>query len=334
MRHPRMKPPPGTSPPRTRALATWIGKRAAGALLTVLIASIVIYGALRLVPGDPVLAVTSGRRLTPEQLDALRHSYGLDRGFLRGYLAWIADAVRLDLGTSLNYRTSVTSLIGGRLGVSGPLILYSAVLTVLAGVSVALVSAVKGGVVDRIATVSAALTTATPPFVAAIVLLSVFAVGLGWFPSTGAGSGFADRLWHLTLPAVAMATAAYGVIARVGNAAFADELAREHVEAARSRGVGGAAVIRRHVVRNALGPMLTLIGLLAASLFVGTAVVETAFGLDGVGSLLVSSVSRRDFPVVQGIALVAVVLFVAVNTLVDLVLPFLDPRVTIGGRSR
>ncbi|MEU6747987.1 ABC transporter permease [Spirillospora sp. NPDC046719] len=317
-----------------RALAPWIGRRALGAVLTVLVASVLIYGALRLVPGDPVLAVTSGRRLTPGQIDALRHAYGLDKGFAQGYLAWIGDALHLDLGRSLTYQTSVTSLIGSRLGVSGLLIAYSAVLAIAVGAGVALASAVKGGATDRIAAVAASVTTATPPFVAAIVLLSVFAVGLGWFPSTGTGAGLTDRLWHLTLPATAMAIAAFGVLARVGNAAFADELGREHVQAARSRGVDGAALIRRHVVRNALGPLLTVIGVLVASLFVGTAVIETAFGLDGVGSLLVTSVSRRDLPVVQGVSLLGVLLFVAVNTLVDLALPFIDPRVATGGPRR
>ncbi|WP_067476350.1 ABC transporter permease [Actinomadura hibisca] len=317
-----------------RALAAWLGKRALGAVLTIVLASVLIYGALRLVPGDPVLALTAGRRLTPDQIEAVRHRYGLDQGFVRGYLSWAGDALRLDLGTSLNYQTGVSTLISGRLGVSGLLIAYSAVLAVLFGSVVALVSAVRGGLADRAATVLASVTTATPPFVAAIVLLSVFSVGLGWFPATGAGTGLADRLWHLTLPAVAMATATFGVLARVGNAAFAEELRREHVEVARSRGVGGAAVVRRHVVRNALAPLLTVIGLLVAGLFVATAIVETAFGLDGVGSLLVSSVSRRDFPVVQGVGLVAVVLFVAVNTLTDLALPFIDPRVTVGGLGR
>ncbi|NUS04448.1 MAG: ABC transporter permease [Nonomuraea sp.] len=315
-------------------MAPWLGRRAIGALLTLLVASILIYGALRLVPGDPVLALAAGRRLTPDQIAALRHGYGFDQGFARGYLSWIGGALRLDLGTSLNYQTGVTSLIAGRLAVSGLLIAYSAVLAVGFGSAVALVSAVKGGVVNRVASVVAAVTTATPTFVAAIGLLALFAVGLGWFPSTGAGDGLADRLWHLTLPAVAMAVAAFGVLARVGNAAFGEELRREHVEVARSRGVSGAAVVGRHVVRNALAPMLTIVGLLVAGLFVGTAVVETAFGLDGVGSLLVSSVSRRDFPVVQGIALVAVLLFVVVNTLVDLALPFIDPRVTVGGLGR
>ncbi|TYB56989.1 ABC transporter permease [Nonomuraea sp. PA05] len=315
-------------------VAAWLGRRAVAALVTLLVASVLIYGALRLVPGDPVLAVSGGRRLTPGQIEALREAYGLNQGLVQGYLDWIGGVFRLDLGTSMTYQTGVTSLLASRLGVSGLLVAYSAALAIGFGSAVALVSAVKGGLVNRVTSIVAAVTTATPTFVAAIGLLSLFAVGLGWFPATGAGSGLADRLWHLTLPAAAMAIAAFGVLARVGNAAFAGELGREHVDVARGRGVSGGAVIRRHVVRNALAPMLTIAGLLVASLFVGTAVVETAFGVDGVGSLLVSSVSRRDFPVVQGIALVAVVLFVLVNTLVDLALPAIDPRVTAGGPAR
>ncbi|KOX16160.1 ABC transporter permease [Nocardiopsis sp. NRRL B-16309] len=317
-----------------RALSAWIARRALGALATVLAASVLIHLSLRLVPGDPVLALTAGRRLTPEQLAAVREAYGLDQGPVQSYLGWIGGALRLDLGASLHYQTGVSTLIADRLDVSVPLILYAAALSVLFGTAVALVSAVRGGAVDRIAGLLAATTTATPPFVAAILLLATFSVGLGWFPATGAGTGFADRLWHLTLPATAMAIAVFGVLARVGNAAFAAELRREHVEVARSRGVGGAAVVRRHVVRGALPPLLTVIGVLLAGLFVGTAVVETAFGLDGVGSLLVSSVTRRDIPVVQGVALIAVVLFVLVNTLVDLALTFIDPRVTVGGITR
>ncbi|MDX6741372.1 ABC transporter permease [Actinocorallia sp. A-T 12471] len=313
------------------SLGRRIGGRAAGALLTVLVASVVIYGALRLVPGDPVLTLSAGRRLTPDQIEALRQRLGLDRGFVQGYLSWAGGALRLDLGTSLTYQTDVSALIGARLKVSGLLLAYAATLAVVLGFGAALAAAVKGGAVNRAAGVAAAVTTATPPFVAAIILLSVFAVGLGWFPATGAGSGsLLDRLWHLTLPAVAMALAAFGVLARVGHAALAEAMGREHVETALSRGVGRSAVIRRHVVRNALTPLLTVAGVLVAGLFVGTAVVESAFGLDGVGSLLVASVSRRDFPVVQGVALIAVVLFVAVNTLVDLLVPLIDPRVKAG----
>ncbi|MER6526297.1 ABC transporter permease [Streptomyces sp. NPDC001508] len=317
-----------------RDIAPWVGRRVLGAVLTLLVASVLIYSTLRLVPGDPVLALAGGRRLNEAQIAALRHGYGLDQGFAQGYLAWMADAFHFDFGRSLVYQTSVTSLITSRLSVSGLLILYAALLATVFGLGVGLLSAVKGGVVNRAASVLASVTTATPTFLAAIGLLTLFSVNLGWFPATGAGTGLSDRLWHLTLPAVAMAVAVFGVLARLANVAFAEELSREHVEVARSRGIGGGAVIARHVVRNALPPLLTVIGLLVATLFVGTAVVETAFGLDGVGSLLVKAVNRRDFPVVQGIALIAVGLFVVVNTLVDLVTPFVDPRVTSGGPLR
>ncbi|WP_106400785.1 ABC transporter permease [Actinocorallia populi] len=317
-----------------RTFATRLGLRALGAAVTILLASLLVYGSLFLMPGDPVLALTGGRRLTPEQIEALRHAYGFDRSFAQGYLDWAGGVLHLDFGTSLTYQSDVGALITSRLDVSAPLIAYAASLALLFGLGLALLSAVKGGRVNRAMAVVASTATATPPFVSAIVLLAVFAVGLGWFPSTGAGDGGpADRLWHLTLPAIAMALVSFGVLSRVGHAAFTEELRREHVEVARSRGVGGAALITRHVVRNALAPLVTVIGVLLVSLFAGTAVVETAFGLDGVGSLLISSVSRRDFPVVQGIALIAVVLFVIVNTLVDLVLPLVDPRAAAGRKA-
>ncbi|QNG38744.1 ABC transporter permease [Geodermatophilaceae bacterium NBWT11] len=304
----------------------WVLGRLAGAAVTVVVASVVVYGALQLVPGDPLATLTGGKRLTESQLDVLRETYGLDRGFVPGYLEWVGHVVRFDLGTSSVYQDSVNTLLASRLPVSLALIGYAAVVTVVLGLGVALVSAVAGRRTATLATVLTSGAAATPPFVAVIVLLAVFSVGLGWFPVTGAGSGFLDRLWHLTLPAVAMAVAAFGVLARVGQAAFADQLRREHVEVARSRGVGEGAVLRRHVVRNSLGPVLTVVGLLLASLFVGTAVVETAFGINGIGAFLVSSVSRQDFPVVQAVSLIAVVVFVVISTAVDLLLPVLDPQ--------
>ncbi|WP_219417336.1 ABC transporter permease [Pseudonocardia nigra] len=311
----------------SHSIVSWLARRLLGALLTLVIASVVVYAALRLVPGDPAATLAAGRRLTPEQLAALRETHGLDESFVAGYLGWVADVLRLDLGTSSVYQDAVTALLASRLPVSAFLIGYSAVLTVVLGLSVAVVGAVRGGVVARMATVLTSGAAATPPFVAVVVLLTVFAVQLGWFPVAGAGEGFLDRLWHLTLPALAMALAAFGVLARVAQATFMEQLRREHVEVARSRGVGQGTIVRRHVVRNSLGPILTLVGLLIAGLFVGTAVVETAFGLNGIGSFLVASVARQDFPVVQAISLIAVALFVVVSTVVDLLLPVVDPRV-------
>ncbi|MDP5183627.1 ABC transporter permease [Blastococcus sp. BMG 814] len=307
-------------------IATWLGRRVLGALVTVVIASVVVFGALRLMP-DTDGALAGGRRLTPEQMAALRERYGLDDPFLMAYADWAGNVLSFDFGISTVYQDSVNTLLASRLPVSAFLIGYSVVLTVLLGLTVAVIGAVKGGVVARLTTVLTSGAAATPPFVATVVLLSVFAVQLGWFPTTGAGEGFLDRLWHLTLPALAMALVAFGVLARVAQATFVEELRREHVEVARSRGVRTGAIVRRHVIRNALGPIMTLGGVLVAGLFVGTAVVETAFGVNGIGSFLVSSVARQDFPVVQALALIGVTLFVVVSTIVEVLLPVVDPRV-------
>lgn len=300
--------------------------RIAAAAVTLGVSAFLIFVALRLVPGDPVLAVTSGQRLTPDQIEALRVEYGLDQPVLPSFLSWIGGVLQFDFGNSLVYRTAVTDLIMSRLSVSVVLIVYAAILTIVLGLGLGLLAAARGGLVDQGTVIVTSIASATPAFVSAIVLLSVFAVRLGWFPALGAGDGPADRLYHLTLPAIALSFAAFGVMARLARSAFLDEKGREHVEVAESRGVPRRTVMRKHVVRNSLAPILTVIALLFASLFIGTAVVETAFGIDGIGSLLVQSVARRDLPVVQGIALIAVTLFVVTSTAVDLLLPSIDPR--------
>lgn len=300
--------------------------RIVAAAVTLAVSAFLIFVALRLVPGDPVAAVTSGQRLTPEQLDGLRSEYGLDEPLLTSFVSWMGGVLHLDFGNSFVYRTSVSDLIVSRLSVSAGLIAYAAVLTVLFGLGLGLFAAARGGIADHGTVVVTSIAVATPAFVTAIILISVFSVRLGWFPALGAGEGFTDRVYHLTLPAIALSFAAFGVMARIARSAFLDEKAREHVEVAESRGIPRRTVMRKHVVRNGLAPVLTVISLLVASLFVGTAVVETAFGIDGVGSLLVQSVARRDLPVVQGIALISVTLFVVTSTVVDLLLPSIDPR--------
>lgn len=307
--------------------------RLAGALSTLLIASVAVYSALYLIPGDPVLALTGGRRLTPAQIATLREQYGLDTGPVEGYFGWIAGVLRLDFGESLRFHTPVADLIGSRFAVSGPLMAYAAALTIGIGLAVAIVSVWRGGLADRIGLLVTGIASSTPPFVWAVLLLIVFSVGLGWFPAIGSGEGFVDRLHHLTMPAVALAISAFAALARIGRTSLLEELGREHVEVARSRGVPERLVLRRHVLRNALGPIVTLVALLLAGLFVGTAIVETAFGVEGVGSLLVQSVARRDLPVVQAISLCAVGLFVLTSILADVAMRVLDPRIAAGARS-
>jgi peptide/nickel transport system permease protein len=196
------------------------------------------------------------------------------------------------------------------------------------GVGAGIVGALRRGTrTDTAVLLMVTVGAAVPSFVAAIGLRSVLGVRLSWFPTIGNGTGLLDRMHHVVLPAVALSVTFMALVARVTRSAMLDELRREHVEVAVSRGMSKSSVVRRHVLRNALGPIVTVSALLVSGMLVSTAIVETAFGMSGVGSLLVQAVNEMDFQVVQAIVLLVVAAFVVVNTLVDLVYPLIDPRV-------
>ena len=181
--------------------------------------------------------------------------------------------------------------------------------------------------------VVSSLAAAIPSFVAAIALTMVFSVSLGWFPSFGVGDGFFDNVKHLTLPAIALAISALAIVARVTRAAIRMEAAKEHVQTAVSRGIPQHLLITRHVLRNAAIPITTVTGITIASLIAASSVIETAFGLNGLGEYLVTSAQSKDLAVVQGISLILVAAFVIVNLIVDVLFAALDPRVSLGTRA-
>ena len=197
-----------------------------------------------------------------------------------------------------------------------------------------MVSALRKGPTDTAILAGTTIGIATPSFVAAILMISVFTLGLHWFPAIGAGTGFVDRLWHLTMPAAALALAGTAYVARLTRAAANEELQREHVDTARSRGIPEPLVMKRHVLRNAMIPVTTVAGLTVAGLIAGSVVVENAFAVNGLGSYLVTSVEQKDFQVVQAITLLLVAAFVVVNTGVDMLYALIDPRVRIAGAGR
>lgn len=307
--------------------------RLAGMVATLLVTSFAVFGSLYLAPGDPETFLMRGHPATPETLAAIRAQYHLNDPFLVQYLKWIGGICQGDFGRSVQFRQDVGALIASRLPTTLWLVGYAATLILIAGLVLGAVAALRPGTVDRLVLIGTGIATGTPAFVAAVILISVFAVKLHWFPAFGGGSGFGGRISHLTLPAVALALTFAGLVARVTRSSMLAELGREHVEVARSRGVPGATVIRRHVVRNALGPISTVAGTVVAGLLVSTSIVETAFGVSGVGELLVNSVTVKDFPVVQAVTLLVVTAFVAVNALVDVLYPLIDPRVTHGGAA-
>ena len=311
----------------------FVGRRLAMLVLTLLVASFAIYGSLSIAPGSPLSVLTGGRTLPPEAMATLRARYHLDEPLPAQYWHWLTSALHGDLGTSIALRESVDTLIGERAGVTVELVLYAAVLILVLGIGSGIVAGLRRGAIDMSVIAGTTVFAAIPSFVAAIVLISVFAVKLGWFPALGAGTGGLDRLWHLTLPAIALALSALAIVARVTRVSVREELGREHVQTAVSRGLPRHLVVRRHVLRNAAIPITTVTGITIASLIALSAVVERAFSLNGLGSALVSAAASKDFAVVQGISLVLVAAFVITNTIVDFLYALLDPRVSLGSRA-
>ena len=311
-------------------MSRYVARRMVALVVILLITSFVVFGGLHLAPGSPETFLLQGKTVSPETIASIRAQYHLDDPFLVQYVRWLGGIVRGDFGRSLVFRQEVSGLVASRIPTTLLLTAYAAVLILSAGLALGALSALKRGRTDQGVLVATTVAAATPSFVAAIVMISLFSVRLGWFPAFGAGEGFFGQLRHLTMPAIALSLSYLALVARVTRSAMVEELGREHVETARARGISESAILRRHVFRNALAPIVTISGLVVAGLVTAAVVVESAFGLNGLGSLLVQSVNVKDFPVVQAIALIMVAVFVVTNLIVDLLYGVIDPRVRLG----
>lgn len=304
--------------------------RLATMLATLLVTSFILNAAVYAAPGSPLDVIIGNRTVDAATRSALEHQYGLDKPMLIQYFDWLAGVVTGDFGKSTTTGASVSSLMTSRAATSLLLVVMATVLTIAAGLLLGTAAAVRGGRTDRVLSSLTSFFLALPAFIGGAFLLFFFSVTLGWFPSFGPGSGLLDRIWHLTLPALALALSLLAHTARVTRASLSQEMHRPHVETARVRGFSRAYVLRRHIFRNAMVPIVTIGGLTLASMLGAAVVVEQVFQLNGLGSLLVTAVGQNDLPVVQGVGLVIVTVFVVVNTLVDVTYPMLDPRLRGG----
>ncbi len=308
----------------------FVARRTTMLAVTALVASIAIYGALFISPGDPAtLLIGGGKPPSPELLEAIHRQYHLDDPFAQGYWRWLTGMLHGDAGQSLTYKDSVNNLVADRVGNTVFLVAYAALLIIVPGVALGTLAALRGGWGETLVTVATTALMAVPTFVMSVLLIWWLSVQWGWFPAYGAGTGFAGRVEHLTLPALALAASWLAYVAQVTRSAVRAELGSEHVQTARSRGIPERVVIRKHVLRNASAPIFSVSGVAVAGLIAGCSIVEQAFGVNGIGALLIQSAAKQDLAVVQALALITVVVFVAVNTLVDVVTAALDHRVSL-----
>ena len=310
----------------------FIAVRLARLVVTLFVSSFVIFSSLYLSPGNPIATLSGGRSLSPQAIATLQERFHLNDPFLTRYVRWLAGVLHGNFGISISLRSEVSSLIAARISTTLVLVVYASVLILVVGIGLGILGGLKTGWVDTGVLTATAISAAVPAFVTAIGLLMLFVATLGWFPGFGDGDGFTGTLRHLTLPAIALALSSLAIVARITRSAIRTELRSEHVVTAVSRGIRPSAILRRHVLRNAAIPIVTVSGVTIASMFAVSAVVERAFTINGLGAYLVKAATSKDFAVVQGISLVIVVVFVVLNALVDVMYALLDPR-SRGGRS-
>lgn len=314
----------------------WYLRRVAiSGLLLIAIATIVFF-ALHAIPGDPAEVLLSTGGVSPDAatVSALRAKLGLDRPILEQYLGFLAGAARGDFGRSLVDDHPVIEEIALRLPRTLELVVAGALLAVILGLPAGVFAALRRGrAFDRIASWVAALLLAIPVFVLGTLLVLLFAQTLRWMPAGGYVAFERDPSRHLlllTLPAIAVAKGLAASVFRMARAATLDALTRDHVRTARAKGLSPARVLLVHVVRNALSPVVTVVGLQMGTLLGGTVLVEYVFNWPGLSGYLVRAVEQRNYPEVQGIVLVICALFVLLNLVVDLLYAVLDPRVRHG----
>ena len=317
----------------------YILRRLAGAAVVMLALSFLVFSLLYLVPGDPVKILVGTRRLTPDVRQAVTARYGLDEPLLLRYWHWLTRALTGDFGDSVRSATPVTDVLSSRVSLTAWLTIGAFFLAVAVGIPLGILAARRKGTwVDRTIVGWSVVGVSAPGFALGLVLLYVFGLMLGWFPVFGEGTGLADTLWHLTLPAIALSTIALStgigaMLVRITRAAVGAELSQDYVTFARSRGVPSSRITAMYV-RGASLPILTSGGLILGTLFGSTVLVEEAFSLPGLGQLLADSITYKDVPVVQAIALLVAVVIIAVTLIVDVAAFAVDPRQAVGEGRR
>jgi len=313
-------------------MTAFLLKRLLIGLATLLVASMVVFGVMEVLPGDPALLML-GMNASPEALESLRQQMGLNDPVVIRYIYWIGGLAIGDFGRSYTYSSPVIELIGERAAVSLPLAIMSLVLSTVIAIPVGLYSASRRGrLSDTLAMGSAQVGVAIPNFWFALLLIYVFAVWLRLVPAGGFpgwGAGIWPGIKSLILPAVALALPQAAILARVTRSALLEVLGEDYIRTARAKGMPRSTVLWRHALRNAMIPVLTILGLQFAFLLAGTIIIENVFYLPGLGRLIFQAITQRDLIVVEGVVMLLVATVVVVNLLVDLAYALVDPRLRV-----
>jgi ABC-type dipeptide/oligopeptide/nickel transport system permease component len=316
-------------------VTAFVIRRLAASVLVLFGVSVVVFGTLKLIPGDAAY-VLAGPNASAQEIEAVRQSLGLDQPVPVQYLTWLGRALHGDLGRSLELHEPVLQLVLTRYMNTLILATSAIVLATIFGVLAGTIAALHPHtLLDRALMLVAVTANSTPSFWLGLALILVFSLGLRLLPSSGMTSprgdgGPLDVLQHLILPSITLGAISAALIARMTRATLLEVLSQEYVVVARSKGLRESLLVRRHALKNALLPVLTVVGLQMGALLGGAVITETIFSWPGIGFQLYRGIALRDVPLVQGAALVVAASFVAINLMVDLLYSYLDPRIRYG----
>lgn len=293
--------------------------------------SLLVFGLIHAIPGDATLiAIGTDTRITPEQRELVRKSYGLDQPLPVQYAKWMGHVLTGDLGKSLRTRRPLTDELRLRLPVTTQLALMAATMAIGLAIPIGVLAAVKrNSRLDYAATIGTLIGISMPNFLLATILVLIFSFKLKWLPPIGYVPFREEPINNLKvmlMPSVSLALPLTAVLMRYTRSAVLEALSHDHVQVARAKGLANRAVMTRHVLRNASIPIITVIGIQFATLLGGTVIIESIFGLPGIGRYIYESISTRDYPVVQSVTLVMAAIFVLISLIVDITYAFMDPR--------
>jgi peptide/nickel transport system permease protein len=290
--------------------------------------SLIVFFMVHLIPGNP-LAVMLGDRATEKMIAEGTHRLGLDKPLYVQYFYFMRNLFQMNLGQSIKYNVPVSSLLWSRLEVSMAVAVMTILLTIIISLPLGILAALKkDSLVDNVVRSAMMTTMVMPSFWVGIMLIIVFAVNLHLFPVSGWGHGFGQHLWHIFLPSLTLALGVAPILIRTLRNSILESLGTDYIKTARSKGLRESNVVVSHVLRNALIPSVTLLGITLGGLMGGTVIMEKVFALPGAGALLIDSVSARDYPTVQAATLIFALLVIVVNLITDIVYSFIDPRVS------
>ncbi|RKQ35720.1 ABC transporter permease [Oceanobacillus halophilus] len=294
---------------------------------TIFLAVTAIFFVLRILPSDPASSIL-GENATPDALRALKEEMGLDKPVSVQYVEFLEGVIRLDFGNSLSSGRSISTEIISLLPYTLELALASVLIATIIGVPIGIYAAIKrGAFVDSIFRVSALIGLSMPAFFLGILMMLAFSLKIPLFPSMGAGEGFVGNLYHLALPALTLGLIESGIVMRITRSSMLDELNKDYVRTARAKGVPRRTVNLKHILRNSLIPVVTVIGLNITTLISGAVLTETVFSRPGLGKLAVGAIETRDYPVLQACLVLFCLLVIFVNLVVDLSYSYLNPKI-------